>query len=506
MAVSETVHPHGVIATGHAAVTEAAATILRGGGNAFDAAVGAGFASAVAEPGLTSLGGGGFLLAHRSDGQSVLFDFFVNTPGTGLDTIPDDPHFVPATIRFGGSDQVFHVGRGSIAVPGTLAGLLHVHRRLGRTPLEHVVAPAVELARHGLEVTPIQAFIQRILRPILWMSPEGAGRFGRDGAPLQAGDRLFNTPLARFLLGLPESAESLYSGRIAARIEADVEGEGSLRAADLSAYRVLEREPLAVDYRGSRLLTNPPPSVGGSLLALSLALLEPHPLAQHAWRSGPHLSLLASLQIEVERLRAEGVGGPADLRADERAKTSERLRVSSGGTTHLCVCDREGNVASMTNSNGEGSGYIVPETGIMLNNMLGEDDLHPEGFHADPPAERVASMMSPSILLRDGLPRLALGSGGSKRIRNALLQVLTHVVDFERPIEEAVVSPRLHWDGEALQVEPGFDEDACAELERRFPANVWDTLNLYFGGVQALVPGGDGAADPRRGGCVARVV
>ena len=156
----------------------------------------------------------------------------------------------------------------------------------------------------------------------------------------------------------------------------------------------------------------------------------------------------------------------------------------------------------MTNSNGEGSGYVAPGTGVMLNNMLGEDDLHPDGFHASPPGERVGSMMSPSLLIDREGPRLAFGSGGSKRIRSAMLQVLTQVVDFEKPLEEAVRAPRLHWDGEWVQVEPGFDQASLRAIRARWPVNVWSELDVYFGGVQALAPGREGAADPRRGGAV----
>jgi gamma-glutamyltranspeptidase/glutathione hydrolase len=141
----------------------------------------------------------------------------------------------------------------------------------------------------------------------------------------------------------------------------------------------------------------------------------------------------------------------------------------------------------------------------MLNNMLGEDDIHPDGFHRDPPGERVASMMSPSILTKDGLLRLILGSGGSKRIRTAITQVLSNVVDFGMGLEEAVAAPRLHWDGEVLQLEPGFDPAAVADLETRWPLNRWEEPSLYFGGVHAVDAAGTGAGDSRRAGAIAVV-
>jgi gamma-glutamyltranspeptidase/glutathione hydrolase len=208
---------------------------------------------------------------------------------------------------------------------------------------------------------------------------------------------------------------------------------------------------------------------------------------------------------EVDRLRASGWLSPGALPEAERRTASAHVRRSSGGTTHVSVCDGEGNAASMTTSNGEGSGYLVPGTGIMLNNMLGEDDLHPEGFHASPPGERVSSMMSPCLLLGAEGVRLVAGSGGSKRIRTAMLQALCAVVDFAAPVQETVEFPRLHWDGERVQVEPGFPEAALEALRSRWELNLWPERNVYFGGVNAAAPDGQAAGDPRRGGAAARL-
>ena len=175
--------------------------------------------------------------------------------------------------------------------------------------------------------------------------------------------------------------------------------------------------------------------------------------------------------------------------------------VATRGTTHVTVADAEGNVAAMTTSNGECSGDVIDGTGILCNNMLGEDDLHPDGFHAAPPGVRVASMMSPTFVLGpDGTLELALGSGGSKRIRSAVLQVLTAVVDHGVDLITAVEAPRLHWDTDHTEVEPGFDADVLAALGAAGPVNEWPGPSVYFGGVHAVRPGVDAAGDPRRGG------
>ncbi|MDH5298541.1 MAG: gamma-glutamyltransferase [Desulfobulbaceae bacterium] len=492
-----------MVASGHPLVSRAAATILRQGGNAFDAAVGAGFAGAMAEPALTSPGGGGFLLARTAGGESTLFDFFVDTPGRGRAASELTPHFFPVTVRFSGSDQQFHVGPGSVAVPGNLKGFLHVHERLGRLPLAQVVRPAVTLAREGLVVNSQQGYFLGLLEPIMTLSAAGRALFAPGGAYIAAGDRFYNHDLADFLEQLgDDGGDNLYGGALAARIDGDMQAmEGLLTREDLAVYRVMERPPLEVAYRGRTLLTNPPPSFGGALIAMALRLLDRQDLSSIPWGSPRHLTTLAATMIEVEQQRSLARAESDETMENWSTAAAGRLRTFSRGTTHVSVVDMEGNVAAMTTSNGEGSGYIVPGSGIMLNNMMGEDDLHPEGFHATPPGQRVASMMSPSILLgKDSVVELILGSGGSKRIRTAIIQVLSNVVDFGLDIGAAVAAPRLHWDDTTLQVEPGLPAATVASLKAHWPVNVWKETEVYFGGVHAVAPGVGGAGDPRRGG------
>ena len=493
----------GVVAGGHPETCEAGAAVLGAGGNAFDAVAAAGFVATVAEPCLASLGGGGFCLARTAAGEEVLFDFFVDTPGRGLPEPAPAPHFEPMVVHFPGSDQTFNVGLGSVAVPGILAGLVHVQRRLGRLGLAEVVGHAARLAAGGVVLNEWQASVIGLLEPILRLTAAGRALFTEDGRLLGPGDRVVNPELGSFLDAVASGdTAGFYAGPVAARIGADMaEGFGLLTEQDLAAYRVIEREPLAIDYRDVRLLTNPAPSFGGSLLGLALRLLEPHAVGDLVPGSPEHLDLLAGVMVETDGLRAGGVLGPGDLDEATLAAVTGRIRVATGGTTHVSVVDGDGNVASLSMSNGEGSGYVVPGTGVMLNNMLGEDDLHPDGFHQGTPGERVASMMSPTVVLRDGRPVLALGSGGSKRIRTAILQVVSAVVDHGRTPAEAVEAPRAHWDGEHLQVEPGFPPGTVRAAQRRWSVNEWTERNLYFGGVHAAAPG-DGAGDPRRGGAV----
>ena len=470
-----------MVAAGHPATVAAAVDVLRAGGNAYDAAVAAGFASGVAEPCLSSLGGGGFLLARTAGGEEVVFDFFVDTPGRGRS--PDaPPALVPVTLHFPGADQVFHVGHGSVAVPGCLAGFLHVHRRLGRLPLSEVLAPAIALARDGVVLGPQQAGVVRLLEPILTASNEGRRRFLIDGEVLGAGSSLENAPLARFLTALADGTLSGFDDPDLARaIAADMAASGgAVTAEDLAAYRVVERPPLVAHHRGARVVTNPPPSFGGTLVLRALEVLA----AGDAPAGDDGAALVRLVDVLDEVTRHHTASQP----------------VSTQGTTHVSIADQQGNLAAMTVSNGSCSGVYLPGTGVMANNIMGEEDLHPAGFHHAEPGVRVGSMMAPTVVRPpDGDP-VALGSGGSERIRSALTQVLLALLVDGRDLEAAVHAPRLHWDGSTVQAEPGFPPDALAVLAQHRPVNVWRDRDLYFGGVHAVCPSGARVGDPRRGG------
>ena len=501
-----------IVASGHRLVSRAAGQILAAGGNAFDAVVAAGFVSAVAEPALTSLGGGGFMVGHNEKtGQSMCFDFFVDTPGRGRENHVFTPDFFPVTVEFGNSFQDFNIGLGSVAVPGTLKGLLHIHKRLGHMPLADVILPAKQAAQQH-KINEHAAHFLKLLHPIMTLTERGRQIYEPGGSYLGFGDTLKNPEIVDFLDQLSrEGTESFYLGEIARQIDQEMRhGDGFLTARDLAAYEVKERKPLQVPYRDHQFITVPEPSMGGTLIALSLSLMAGQAQKDYPWGSAEHLLDTVGVMQQVEGLRETGVITPLALQQFVQNQTDvaasvEKIRLFSRGTTHVSVADNKGNCAGMTCSNGEGAGYFAPGTGIMLNNMMGEDDLHPEGFHSSPPGERVFSMMSPSLLLKDGQVQLVIGSGGSKRIRTAVSQVLSQVVDFKRPLQQAVDAPRLYLDGECLQLEPGFSEAAVKSLQAQLPVNLWSTKDVYFGGVHAVIPGIAGAGDPRRGGSVVSV-
>jgi gamma-glutamyltranspeptidase/glutathione hydrolase len=509
--------PAGQIAAGHEKTAEAAELMLREGGNAFDAVVGAGFAACVAEPVFASLGGGGFLLASEAGGAPQLFDFFVHTPLRSAD--PEQLDFYPIEADFGSQTQEFHIGLGSVATPGMVRGMFEVHRRLGRMPISEVIAPAVHFCREGILLDSFQQYLYQVIGPI-YQSTEGARRiFGRadDRSELvRAGDVMKMPELGLTLEALAAEGDALfYDGELADRVALLSEAEGgALTHEDLAAYQVMRREPVVFNYRGTRVASNPPPSCGGILIGFALAMLE----GRQQWT--PHgadsLATLGDAMAITNKARADQFAGHVDCHKGAGSMLDpvllKRYReevyanpTALRGTTHISVIDASGNAASMSLSNGEGCGHVLPGTGIMLNNMLGEEDINPAGFHSWKPGRRMTSMMSPSMLsLKDGT-LIALGSGGSNRIRTAILQVIHNIVDHGMPLEEAVSNPRIHFERGLMNIEGGISDAVCEDLRERFPScHVWEDRNLFFGGVHAVSyhprRGFDGVGDARRSG------
>lgn len=491
------------VAAGCMATADAAADVLRAGGNAFDAAVAGVAAACVAEPVLCSLFGGGFLLAQPTDGDARIIDFFTQTPGrAAVEGCPLDFHATHAD--FGTATQEFHIGLAAAAVPGMIPGLFHIHRTLGRIPIADVLAPALSLARDGVALEPLQAQILAAVRPIFTATGATRDIYTDDGHTLlQSGARHTPSGLADFLDALIREGPRLVTdGEIAEGIAQLCRDGGLLTREDLSRYRVLERTPRRARYRGADIALNDLPSSGGPLIAVTLALLESGGAMAEIGSPDRVKRLIDALTRTGEIRRRSGF---ADSPSPETAAAmfdgiAPDAAVKTGGTTHLSIVDGDGALASISLSNGEGNGHIVPGTGQMLNNMLGEEDLNPAGFFKWQPDTRVTSMMTPCIAaMPDGMT-LALGSGGSNRIRSAIVQTLSYLIDVDLSPRDAVAALRLHVERGEVGIETGL-EGATSD---RFPdARFWPDRNFFFGGVHIAGIGRDGpvaAGDPRRGG------
>lgn len=499
---------NGAIAAGHAKTAEAGTRMFALGGNAFDAALAALAAACVVEPVLTSLGGGGFLLSRRPNGPPVLHDFFVQTPRQKRHS--EDCEFYPITADFGTAQQEFHIGAASIATPGTVKGLIGCHRELGSLPLLEIFAPAIEFARDGVALNTLQAYIFSIIAPIYRATPAAAALYGAEA--LQGEGMLFHQPaLAETLTWLAEEgAQPFYEGELAKRLVALCRDHGGhLTLDDLKNFQVVRRQPLHHRYRGYQVATNPVPSSGGTLINFALTALDGQNLRQLGFGSPSHALLLAEIMAQTNSARHDGMLTRSATHRDLLEAYTKGIAghpKNNRGTTHISTVDADGNSASLTLSNGEGSGHLLPDTGIMLNNMLGEEDLNPHGFNAWACDVRVSSMMAPT-LAEDDHHLIAIGSGGSNRLRTAILQTLCNLIDFEMPPEQAVSAPRLHAECGRLDLEPGWPAQTVAAINEAHPEyRQWSEKNLYFGGTHTVCWDGkrfSGAGDPRRGGVFA---
>jgi gamma-glutamyltranspeptidase/glutathione hydrolase len=485
----------GVVAAGHPGTARAGAEALRAGGNAVDAAVAAVLASFACEPLLTGLGAGGYMLVIAPERPPVLLDFFVEAPGRGIDSATR-AELRPIAVSFGDAIQVFNIGAASVGTYGLPAGVAAASERFGRIPLADLARPAAALARDGVRLNRQQSYVVAILKDIVTATPECAALFAPEGRLLQEGDVVVQPELAASLERLAaEGAAPFYTGDIAAKVVEWVGAQGGeLTARDLGEFRVLDRDPVHVSYRGREVVTNPPPSAGGILIAHALAWLDSQEAPPDV---GQIVAAMERTQAERTPEFLEGLDDPAFVR-----QFLARLSSPLGSTTHIAVLDRDGWACSVTCSNGSCSGIVVPGTGIHLNNMLGEQDLNPLGFHRHPPGRRLPSMMAPTVVLRNGQPELALGSAGSNRIRSAILQTIVRVIDERLPVATAVEAPRIHVEDGLVYTEPGVDAGALEAAGRAISR--FGAPNLFFGGVQAVAREPDGglggAGDPRRGG------
>jgi gamma-glutamyltranspeptidase / glutathione hydrolase len=488
---------------------EAGARVLAEGGSAVDACIAAAFTSWVTESTVTGPGGGGFMLVHRArDRSSRLIDFFVTIPGLGLQEAAAG-EMEDVDVSYAESSQIFRIGAASCAVPGAPAGLEYVHRVYGTRPWQSLLEPAIDLARNGVELTRPQAHLHAVVDLILRHSEEGRAIFGPEGRRLAAGEVLVQRDLAHTLELLAEhGSRAVYGGEVARAIASHVrEGGGSITLRDLEEYRVIRRRPVRAGFSGYEFESNPPPSTGGVLIGYGLRMID------RLGPGGPPGSAEAIarlIEIMREQNRVRGARFGRDLHRggltrrlyDDQQLADAIERV--GGTTQISVVDAEGNAASCTASTGSGSGVVAPGTGIHLNNMLGEFDLAGSAGTGRP-GTRMTSMMAPSIVLRDGDPRLVVGSAGSLRLRGAIMQIVVDVAVHGMSVGQAIDFPRFHLQDGDVHCEGGADSAELDRLEALgYDVVRWRRRNLYFGGAAAVEIGADdslaAAGDPRRGG------
>jgi gamma-glutamyltranspeptidase/glutathione hydrolase len=496
----------GIIAAGDRLTAKAGIEILQKGGNAFDCLTATLFAAYMAEPALTSPAGGGILLIYDKQRNATSYDFFVNTP----QNIANNKDFYPIEVDFGSAKQTFHIGHASIAVPGVLMGALKIHNENGKLPLGDVLKPAIKYAENGVYLSPFQSYVLEILKPI-FLSNENTSKIFTNNNKIIGSNVLWgNFDYSKFLKKvIKEGHNLLYKGEIAEKlVDICIKNNGLIRMNDLKNYNVTIKNPLKVKFLDYEILTPPTSSIGGILILVALKMMENNNIGK--WGSIEHFETLINA-MEISKHFRENVlkenKDNCSLLLEQKflnhfKSNYNKLHKLPGNTTHISILDEDGNTLSCTTSLGEGSGVIIPETGIMTNNMLGEEDLNPNGFFNWSPGERLYTMMSPTIITKNDNIYAALGSSGSNRIRSAIVQTIVNLLYFKQDIYNAINNPRMHYESGILYLEPEFPLTTINAIKNKYRVVEFKEKNLFFGGVQAVCYDFSGAGDVRRGGIV----
>lgn len=497
-------------AAGSQITADAAARVAGEGGNAVDAAIAATIVSMCTDIGIMSPGGGAFLTIWPAGGEPVVIDAFAEMPGRDLSARERAGVSVEEVVVDYGLPTVQRVGWGTIATPGAFAGLAMASQRYGRRPWPTLLQPAIDLVEAGFPLTGGAAeYLGYTHEAIYSWHPTSASILHHaDGKVLAEGDTVHIPDLADTLRQIADDPQTLYGGKLGQRIAEGVRAQGGLLGPrDMASYRALERVPVTGQIGDWEIASNPPPALGGACLVAMLELMDGLGPA-----SDPEslVDLLVTSQHAVLGYRIERLDGAGPRLSQEVSRLLDKASkldpqfLQSPSTSHVSVVDDGGLSCSVTSSAGYGSGAIVEGTGFLLNNSLGEVDLHPRGLAGLEPGSRLPSNMAPTIARRQDGTVLAIGSPGASRITTAIAQVLLHFGVRGCNLHDAVHHPRLHVealpDEQTIAFEPGLPVRALRGLAPR----PFDAPSMYFGGVQAALwspeSGAVAVADDRRGG------
>jgi gamma-glutamyltranspeptidase/glutathione hydrolase len=528
----------GMVVAQEALAARVGVDILQKGGNAVDAAVAVGFAMAVSYPRAGNIGGGGFMVIHRANGDDTAIDY--------RETAPQAINAKSFLDEQGNADP--QKSRGSafaIGVPGTVAGLALAEEKYGsgHFKLADLITPAIAMARDGIPVTDDIADSLPNVHSRLARWPSSAKIFLKtDGSALYSGDRLVQSDLADSLETIArDGPRAFYEGPIAEKLAAAVRAAGGVMTIDdLKSYRAIERIPVRGTYRGYEVVSMPPPSSGGVELIEMLNILEGYDLAHADEAQALHLMIEAmkrayadralflgdpdTVTVPVARLisKSYAAGWRATIDPAHATPASD-IRAGGNGqpegrnTTHFSIVDRFGNAVSNTYTLNFsfGVGLVAEGTGILLNNELDDFAAKPDtpnaygllGAEANEPGpgKRPLSSMTPTIILKDDKPFLVTGSPGGSRIITAVLQIAVDVIDRGMDIASAVSEPRVHnqWMPDQVFAEPGVLDDLIAALRARGHKVVAQRPFTSANSIMITPEGFVGAADPRTRGALA---
>ncbi len=480
----DAVASNGMVATNHPLGSVAGLEMLAMGGNAMDAAVASAFALSVVEPMMVGIFGAGFINYYdASSGEFVNIDNYSVAPAAAAqdmyETVSDTwPDYMET------AERANLVGYRSVGVPGALMGWCYAEEKYGRLGLDTVIRPAIRYAKRGFAASRYLADIIRLNGDDLAMFPASAEVFLPNGTPPSVGQKIVRSDYARTLETVAaDGPDVLYKGRIGEMVASDMAANGGIITADdFTNYRIHLREPARGAYRGYEIVSVAPTSSGGTAIIEILNIIEGFDVASLGFGTAEGAHLLAEAMKIAFADRFEYMGDPAFVEVPVNALTDKqyaaerrreidpsRARDYSYGnpslyagegadTTHLTTADSDGNVVSTTQTIHAvfGSKVTTPGTGMLLNNTMNIFDPHPGNANSIAPGKRMVSSMSPTIVMKDGKPFMALGTPGATRIFPSVLQAIVNVIDHRMTLQEAVEAPRVWTQGQALEVEPGI--------------------------------------------------
>jgi gamma-glutamyltranspeptidase/glutathione hydrolase len=496
------------VATTSRLAADAAAEVADAGGNAVDCAIAAAMLSINAEPGVCALAGSAFITVWPANSEPITIDGNVAVPGKGLPAGYEIRGAVPVSMEYGGGIETL-VGVGSVAVPGTLAALERASKLYGNVSWQTLLDPSIRATSRGFPLSAAcNYYLQYAGDLVFGRSEDGhAALHDADGMLLEARSTIVVPHLADSLSAIAsEGARIFYEGEIASRIAEHVQvSGGALTLEDLQSYEPITRSSLYADLGDWRIASNPPPAVGGAVLAAMLLAFRDRPASRWDDESLRHLVSVQRAMLSYRKINldlADDVAREVDIMLEETRSGVLLGQYASASTVHTSVVDDAGLACAITASSGYGSGEMPQGTGLWLNNCLGELELNRKGLDAGPPGIRLPSNMAPGVA-RSSAQVLAFGTPGADRITTALHQFLINFIQIGLPLADAVAHPRAHLEisdkGLNLAVEPGL---ALPALD--IPVTTYPAIGMYFGGVGAALfdrrSGFEVAADPRREG------
>jgi len=520
---------HGVVSAAHPLASKAGVEVLKKGGNAVDAAVATALTLGTVTPAFCGIGGGGFALIWLADERKRIFvDYREHAPQAATENI----FKLTADGAVSGNEN--SMGYKSIAVPGAVAGHSFMAEKFGRLKMKKLFEAAIRHGRKGFAVSRTMAEAWSTSYHKLEPFKSSRSIYLNNGRPFKRGRKIRLAQLSKSLSSIAARGPcAFYNGSIGRKLAEDMEAnKGLVTAEDLERFKPIIREPIRGSYRSFEIISAPPPSSGGATLIETLSILENFQFEHDDTKSPRTLHLVAEAmmrgfincranicdpafaQVPIETLTSKNfaqrlAGTINENKASHLVEPADISGVPTSNTSHLCVVDSDRNVVALTESIEcyFGSGVVIPGTGIVLNDTMHDFDPRPGRLNSVGPRKIPMSSMSPTIVLRDGIPFLAIGSAGSTRIVSSVLQTLLGVLEFGLPMERAVGSPRIHVQCNEIEAESRIPK-ASIEALRRIGHRVKSKRQreLYFGGVHAVMISSDdrveGVADPRRDGIV----